>query len=193
MKKLSQGLADEAEGLVGLRGLVNDRPEQVFECFFASDFARQYNSLKSSILVQQKLCPGRHLAQEFPQQVLQSYKEINAFLKKFFDGSSSAGEWKIEKVSILQKFFGVPPQMTQSTFNVIKDSLFKHTLLSGCEWFMMVAYMMLFTVIDIATEAPAIAGFVVYILDYIIVWIYGQASKSILARTTLIDSRFIIV
>ena len=193
MKKLSQGLADESEGLVGLRGLMSDHTEQVFECFFASEFSRQYTAMKNNILIQQKICAGRHSAMEFPQQTLKAYQEINTYLRNFFDGSLEGSTWRIEPTSILQTFFGAPPQMAQSTFNVIKDNLFKHTMLSGCEWFMMVAYMILFAVIDIQTQSPAIAGFTVYIIDFVIVWLYERICRSILARTTLIDSRFIVV
>lgn len=193
MKKLSQGLADESEGLVGLRGLMGDHTEQVFECFFASEFSRQYTAMKNNILIQQKICAGRHTAMEFPQQALKAYEEINTFLRKFFDGSLEGSTWRVEPTSMLQTFFGAPPQMGQSTFNIIKDNMFKHTMLSGCEWYMMVAYMVLFAVIDIHTQSPAIAGFTVYIIDFLIVWLYERICRSILARTTLIDSRFIVV
>jgi meckelin len=192
MKKLSQSLVDEQGGLVGLRGLLAGQTEQVFECFFAREFRQHFAALKTQITIQQRWFAQRNEAKEIPQAVLQSYQDVNKYLKTFFDRSAPDNKFVVEETDMVQKFFGQPPQTSESRFTPIKDSTFKVALLAGAEWHMMLMYALLFAVIDWSTDAPAIAAFTVYIADFIIVWFYGRVARAFLARSALLDSRFIL-
>jgi meckelin len=192
MRKLSQALVDERSGLVGLRGLLPGQPEQVFECFFAREFAQHFGNLKSQITVQQKWFAGRHSAKEIPQTVLQSYQEVNKYLKTFFDRSASDNKFIVREADMVEKFFGQPPQTSDSIFNPIKDSKFKNVLLAGAEWNLMLTYLLMFAVVDWSQDSPAVAAFVVYIVDFLIVWLYQRVARAFLARSSLLDSRFIL-
>jgi meckelin len=192
MKKLSQCLIDEENELVGERGLRAGKT-QVFECFFGQAFYTPFEGWKQGIMLQQKWCWGKNSVRELPQDILARYDAVNKELIAFFEESAEAQtKFDIVDPEPAQSLLGAPPITGNSILNPAKDSAFKTVLLSGAEWNMMVFYALLFTVIDIATHAPAVAAFVVFIIDFLIGWVYSRIHGAFVARTTLLDSRFIL-
>jgi meckelin len=192
MKKLSRGLADEEEGLVGLRGLLAGQVEQVFECFFSREFAQQFAQFKERLQLQVKSWGGRLNARDIPQDFLTSYEEVNKYLKSFFDKSVGDNKYVVQDAEFLGKYFGSTLQTSDSVFNPVRDSHFKRTLLAGAEWYMMLMYAVMFTVIDFRTESPGLAGFIVYAVDFLVVWAFRRVARSRLAMSALLDSRFLL-
>ena len=192
MKKLSQALADEEEGLVSLRGLLPSTSDQVFEIFFSREFSSAFTQMHQSIVSQQNVLHFTVSAKEIPQQALASYKELNEFLRKFFDNSSEH-KYVVQSPELLQIIFKAPPQiLNESIMNKIKDNQYKKSFLGGAEWELMCMYMLIFCATDIGLESPCIGCFIVFIIDFLIEWIYGRLFRSRLARNSLLDSRFLL-
>jgi Na+-driven multidrug efflux pump len=70
--------------------------------------------------------------------------------------------------------------------------LFKSVILAGTEWNLMLMYALIFAVVDWGADSPAVAGFVVYIVDFLILWVYERVTRAFLARSSLLDSRFLL-
>ncbi|OHS93827.1 hypothetical protein TRFO_02347 [Tritrichomonas foetus] len=192
MKKLAECLVDEEEGQASLRGLLPNTKEQVFEIFFTLQFYNILSQMQQSLQSQQHLLHFTVSAKEIPQHALQSYDEMNELLKSFFSGSNS-NKYNVQPPELLQIIFGAPPQINDvSIMNKIKDNLYKRSLLGGVEWGLMVMYMLIFCTIDMSTKSPCISCFVVYAIDFLITWIYQRIFRSKLARTSLLDSRFLL-
>jgi meckelin len=192
MKKLSRGLADEEEGLVGLRGLLPGQKEQVFECFFSREFAQQMSQFKERLQLQVKSWSGRLNVHDIPQDFLANYEELNKYLKSFFDKSAPENRYVVQEAEFLAKYFGSALQTSDSVLNPVRDSHFKRTMLAGAEWYMMLMYAVLFTVIDFRTNSPGLAGFIVYAIDFLLVWLFKRLARSRLAMAALLDSRFLL-
>jgi meckelin len=192
MKKLSQSLVDEENELVGERGLRAGKT-QVFECFFGQTFYTSFEQSKQGILLQQKWCWGRNSVRELPQDILARYDVVNKDLMAFFEETvDSQAKFDIVDPEPTQQLLGAPPVMGNSTLNPLKDGTFKTVLLGGAEWNLMAFYALLFAVIDVSTHAPAVAAFIVFLMDFLIVWAYSRIHGAFVARTTLLDSRFIL-
>lgn len=192
MKKLSQALVDEKEGLVGLRGLDPNTPDQVFEVFFSRDFSLQLYEKLEEIRIQFMHVKIRMTADEISVESLKMYDSLNKFLKMFIEGTNE-NRYSVQPPEISQIIFKVPFQMNNdSIMNKVKDIIYKRSLLAGAEWILMLMYLLLFCTIDCNTSSPGIAGFVVYIVDWVIVTIYQRLFRLRLAKTSLLDSRFLL-
>lgn len=189
---MSQALVDEKEGLVGLRGLDPNTPDQVFEVFFSRDFSLQLYEKLEEIRIQFMHVKIRMTADEISVESLKMYDSLNKFLKMFIEGTNE-NRYSVQPPEISQIIFKVPFQMNNdSIMNKVKDIIYKRSLLAGAEWILMLMYLLLFCTIDCNTSSPGIAGFVVYIVDWVIVTIYQRLFRLRLAKTSLLDSRFLL-
>lgn len=193
MKKLAQALIDEEEGIVGLRGLLPNTTEQVFEVFFSREFSQiAVSNLQRIEMSRMPSGLGKVTARDFSKDSFAAYGEMNTFLKKFIDGSDE-NKYIVQPPELLQIIFQVPPQiMNDSIMNKVSDSYYKVSLMGGTEWGLMIMYLLLFCVVDILTKSPSIGGFVVYIVDGIIKRIYAKMFRVRLAKSSLLDSRFLL-
>lgn len=193
MKRLSQNLYDEGDGLVGLRGLLPNTAEQVFECFFTTAFTGEYRSMIQAIDANRQFNFTQNKAANIDANTLASYNQVNSFLKGFFDGSNKSHRFTVKPPSVFQLVFGKPDQMTEeSLFVHISDSAYRTVLLSGIEWTIYLLYLTAFAALDMQTNEPCIAAFLVYCLDIIIVKGFSFFGNRILGKKSLIDGRFLL-
>jgi meckelin len=192
MQKLSQCLVDEENELVGERG-VRAGKTQAFECFFDQAFSGPFEGWKQGILLQQNWCWSKNSVRELPQDILARYDTVNKELMAFFEETAEAqAKFDIVDPEPTQKLLGPPPASGSSIFNPVRDNTFRTVLLGGAEWNLMAFYALLFAVIDDSANSPSVAAFVVFIIDFLIVWAYSRIHGAFVARTTLLDSRFIL-
>ena len=189
MKKLSQALVEDEEGF---RGLDPQTTDQVFEVFFSRDFSLQLFEKQENIRIQFHHVKLKMTADEISQESIEMYDSLNNFLKMFIDGPSE-NKYTILPRDLLQILFKAPLQIANdSVMNKVKDTIYKRSLLAGAEWMLMLLYLLLFCTIDAFASSPGIAAFVVYVLDWIIVTIYDRLFRLKLAKTSLLDSRFLL-
>ncbi|KAK8844985.1 Meckelin [Tritrichomonas musculus] len=192
MKKLAQALVDEEEGLVGLRGIESNSPDQVFEVYFSNEFSLQISQMHEALVNQHRHVRFRLTANEISMDSLSLYSDINNFLKMFIEGTGDL-KFSIQDPDLLQKITKIPPRiMTETIMNKIKEILYKRSLFAGVEWGLMISYLLIFCTIDMFLKSPAIAGFVVFCVDFLITNLYERLFRVNLAKTSLLDSRFLL-
>ena len=110
----------------------------------------------------------------------------------FIEGTGDL-KFSIQDPDLLQKITKIPPRiMTETIMNKIKEILYKRSLFAGVEWGLMISYLLIFCTIDMFLKSPAIAGFVVFCVDFLITNLYERLFRVNLAKTSLLDSRFLL-
>lgn len=192
MKELSQALVNEEKGTVGLRGLIPKTPEQVFEVFISRDFSSHLDSTILDIESHTSYAKRKLTANEISDESLAQYNSFNSSLRLFIEGTSE-DQYSVQPPERLQFLTGFPLQIMNDTIlNKVKDIIYKRALLPGAEWVMMLSYLILFCTIDSQVSSPGIAGFIVYIFDFIIVIIYERIFRVKLSKSSLLDGRFLL-
>ena len=194
MEKLHQNLATEADNTIGLRGLVPNTNDQVFEIYlhqaFRNKFKETYNNVMNSVkprrLANEKVFSSASVSLE----ALQSFDRLNKFLQQFID---NVNEYEIRPAPFTQQYLGIAPTVTdKSIFLIEQDNSFKNTMLAGIEWTVMLFLLLLFVGVETETKSPPIAAFVTIIVDILITAFVRTMGRSNIAKKSLIDNRFII-
>ncbi|EAX92606.1 hypothetical protein TVAG_178830 [Trichomonas vaginalis G3] len=194
MIALHNQLASEAEGSVGLRGLVSGTTDQVFEIYLTQGFRAAFRQTYDSV---QSVVRPRALAGEknitwasVSLEALQSYDHLNQFLQKFISDETN---YEVRPAPFSQQALGIAPAVKdKSVFLVERDISFKNSMLAGIEWTLMIFYVLLFAGIESETNSPPIAAFVTFLVDLIIVKLTRNRGRSNAAKKSLIDNRFIL-
>lgn len=195
METLEQNLQDEQRNLTPERGLVPGTSATVFETFFTTDLRLEFSDLYNAMLAQtgapSVIGCKRHLAGDIPKETYETYKEVNKFMKDFLEKKSKNHNFIVQEQSIAQQMIGaIPTVVDDSVLSVVNDSKYKKSLLAGLEWKIALFYLIMFACIDVATESPCIAAFVVFIIDQILIKIVETMGRANLSRKTLLDDRF---
>lgn len=194
MEKLHANLATETDGKIGLRGLVPNTDNQVFEVYlqkvFRDKFKETYESVQSSVkprmLANEKVFTSASVSQE----ALASFDRLNTFLKNFINDQNA---YDVSPAPFSQKFLGIAPQVNEKSMFLIEDDIsFKQSMFAGIEWTVMLFLLLLFVGIETETSSPPIAAFVTFFADAILKSIFVKAGRSNIAKKSLIDNRFIM-
>ena len=193
MPKLNQNLTKEALGVAGTRGLLTDDKKQIYEVFYEHDFRQKFMQVYYSVQAQTGGSLFKQTAATIPQACIGAYADLNKMLTRFFDLSQSEYRADVQvEVPFSQSVLGISPSTDEaSVLAPAGDRDFHTVMLYGIQWSLYVFYVILFCGIDMHIHNPAIAAFVVYIVDLIVVLIFKIRSKANLARKSLLDNRFL--
>ena len=193
MQKLNQNLTKEALGVSGGRGLMTDDKKQVFEVFYEHDFRQKFMQVYYSVQAQMGGSLFKQTAATIPQACIGAYADLNKMLTRFFDLSQSEYRADVQsEVPFSQSILGISPSTEEaSIITPTGDREFRKTMLYGIQWSLYIFYVIMFCGIDMHLHNPAIAAFVVYIVDLIVVLIFRIRAKANLARKSLLDNRFL--
>jgi len=198
MEKLNENLAAESTANSGLRGLLPNTHDQVFEIYlapiFRNTFKQTFEMIQNKVRPKQIIGDKNFTLSSVSQEALSSFTHFNKFLCTFFDSSTPENPYSVRQAPFSQKYLGMAPALDNDTslFLSEDDTEYKNGLLAGIEWTLALFYILLFTVIDVSTQSPAAAAFVVFIVDLILVKLGQKIGRANLAKKSLLDNRFIL-
>jgi hypothetical protein len=82
--------------------------------------------------------------------------------------------------------------MDDSIFTAAPQRSFRHTLLYGIQGSLMLAYLTIFSVMEITTDSPCIAAFLVFVVDLLVQVVFKFRGRYKLIHKTLLDDSFTI-
>lgn len=198
MPDLIQNMLNESKGNVGLRGLVPETNDQVFRVYLESGFAEVLSSAPELILekfAKKALMSPQKLNSKTRKEVEEMgvYDYLNKSLCSFFAGEESPYKYVVQKSTIPEKILGWGPQVGKDSVLTIQDDYsYRQSIFGGIEWTLNIMYLLLFAGIEMETRSPAIAAFVVFIVDLIFMAAYSRAARINFARKAIIDFHYII-
>jgi hypothetical protein len=119
------------------------------------------------------------------------YDSLNAFLRRFFAQHKIQDHYLEEPYSILQVVDLAPIIMEDSVFTPAPQRSFRHTLLYGIQGSLMMAYLTVFSVIEIVSGSASVGGFVVFCIDVLVQLAFKHRGRYKLVQKTLLDDAFI--
>jgi hypothetical protein len=184
--------------MVGLRGLVPNTDDQVFRIYLAVDFA--FGVRQGFRAVQEQLgrkavanAKMRDARSHVETEVLRAFEPLNRDLRKFFEGSDNAAKYVVQKGKLTETVLGFAPQVAADSILTIQGNYsYRTALMVGIEWGLSAMYLMLFAGVEMETESPAIAAFVVFCLDVLLVRAFQKKTSAALAKKALLDPHFIL-
>lgn len=196
MKKLSSNLRKEGKKRASERGLVEGKPDQVFETFLTDECRHQINDLYNSQVAQtgspSVLNFKVHAAGDIPHAAYEVNEEVNEFLKNFFNNNSDH-KFVVQPKNFLHYFFDIPPiTVGESIFLIVNESRYNVSLVSGIEWKLQLFYLLIFVCVAMAISSPCIPSLIIFIIDFIIIKIFNLFGRSNLSKKTLLDDRFFL-
>lgn len=198
METLVKNMQSESRGHVGLRGLVPETSEQVFHVYLEDEFADVLSSTPELILEKfnkkQKENPQKFNRRGNKKvEELDAYKYLNKSLCIFFAGEECPFTYTVQRSTIIENILGWGPQtQKESVLTIQNDYSYRKSLFAGIEWTLNIMYLMLFAGLEMELKSPAIAAFIVYIIDLIFMASYSKAARMNFARKALLDYRYII-
>jgi hypothetical protein len=151
----------------------------VQEVYLTMDFALSIHDKREEI----------RLGQVPPAQL---YESLNGLLRRFFSQQQIQDRYFISDYSVVQVIDLAPELNENSVFTKVSDRFLRHTMLYGIQGSLMLAYLTLFATIDIATDSPAIAAFVVFVIDVIVQLTFKYRGQYKLTQKGLLDPTFLI-
>jgi hypothetical protein len=184
--------------MVGLRGLVPNTDDQVFKIYLSVDFAfgvrqgfravEEQFGRKAIANAKQKDSRAR-----LETEIMRAFEPLNRDLRKFFEGSDNSAKYVVQTGKFAEKVLGFAPQVTTDSILTIQGKYsYRSALMVGIEWGLSAMYLMLFAGVDMETESPAIAAFVVVFLDFLLVRFFQKKTRTALAKKALLDPHFIL-
>ena len=198
MVQLNENLCAESNGMIGKRGLVENTDNQVFKMYLSTDFSYNLGQAFKGVLERfgrRALSSGKAQNSKARMEVeaMGAYDSLNRFLRKFFESSEGAPKYIVQQSTISENVIGWSPQVNDTSILTIQgDHSYRRTLLIGFEWTISVTALLLFAGIDMETESPAIAAFVVYFVDMIVCALFRKVCRRTLCKKAVLDSHFII-
>ena len=193
MQKMNQNLAKEALGVAGTRGLTAEDRCQTFEVFYEHEFRQRFMQVYYTSMASTGGSFFKQTAATIPQATIGAYADLNKMLTRFFDLSQSEYRLDVQRETpFTQSVLGISPSTSDTSIMApTKEREFRKTMMYGIQWSLYIFYILLFCCIDMHIKKPAIAAFVVYILDLIIVQFFKLRAKANIARKSLLDNRFL--
>jgi meckelin len=198
METLNQHMVQESEDRTGLRGLVANTDDQVFRIYLSNDFSyalrRQFAAVREKFSRKAVAsAKQQNAASRIEIEAMGAFDSLNRDLRKFFESSEGAPKFTVEPATLPEKMLGWAPLVVQdSVLTPQGDIAWRNALLIGLEWTLSAMCMMLFAGIEMQTESPAIAAFVVFFVDALFVKLFKARTKSNLAKQAILDRHFIL-
>lgn len=198
MGDLIQNMINESKGNVGLRGLIAGTDDQVFHVYLENGFADVLSSAPELILdkfARKAMLKPQKLNSKTIKEVeeLEVYNYLNKSLCSFFAAEESPYTYSVQKSTIPEKILGWGPQVgKESVLTIQNDYSYRQSLFQGVEWTLNIMYLLLFAGIEMETRSPAIAAFIVFIVDLIFMASYSRSARINFARKAILDVHYII-
>ncbi|KAG7387290.1 hypothetical protein PHYPSEUDO_014469 [Phytophthora pseudosyringae] len=129
--------------------------------------------------------------------MVRNAEQLRDFLQSFVENQNDRFRWRIYRAhTYLTSFLGTPPDMSfskQSLFLPDTDSKFaKASLLLGIENELMLLDLLCFCLFDLWVGNHAISALATYALQTVLLSTRAHVGRRNIARSTLVDSRFLI-
>ena len=135
---------------------------------------------------------GRSLIKGASETSIKAYMTINKFLCTLLDRNLKEYPYVIREKGYFEKILGTNPDLSQGLVFFSEETGFKSVLLVGIEWHLLVLYISLFGLLDIATDDPIKAGIIVYVFDLLMRNLITSFAKANQSRKTLLDYKFLL-
>lgn len=199
MEKMNSNLQSEGSDTVGLRGLAPNSTTQVFRVYLHPNLGNALNQSYQWVLDRTSkrflsLAKQINAKTKAASDAYGTYDKLNRFVKKFLDSSEeSRFKYVFQDSTFVENFMGWGPQLQEdSIFTNQRDDSYKSVLMDGIQWNLCLLDMLLYAGVDMHTESPAIAAFVVFIVDLCFVKLYQFLSRKNITRKAVVDPRFIL-
>jgi hypothetical protein len=120
------------------------------------------------------------------------YENVNIFLRKFFGAEQAEYQFVLDVYSPLQLADMAPILFQHSVFTTVPTRFVRHAMVYGIQMSLMLLYLVVFCLLDMAAESAATAAFVVYVMDLIILAGFNLRCKANLRKKALIDPTYLI-
>lgn len=198
MTKLNENLSKEEAAKVGLRGLIDNTEDQVFRVYLENDFGYALSAAYDDILdslnrkaIQKAKIQDSKIHNEI--KAMEDYNKINRWLIRFFEGSEPKHKFTVQRPKAAELLIDWGPQVGKdSILTIHNDISYKDSLLAGIEWTIYFMYSILFSGIEMETESPAIAGFVIFMIDLLFIAFYKKRARNNIAKKSLLDLHYLI-
>jgi hypothetical protein len=145
--------------------------EGSYELFLATDLAQR---------IQEKVRLARG-----------DYQSVNVFLRDFFAAEQAEYRFVLDVYSPLQLIDMAPTLFQHSVFTPVPTAFVRHAMLYGIQLSLMMLYLVVFCVVDMAAESAATAAFVVCVMDAVFLAVFKVRCRANLQKKALGDPRYI--
>ena len=199
MQTLTDHLRQETSNRIGFRGLGDNSVDQVFSIYLndplRSGFGEAYDLALYNYTKKAVKEGMRKTGDTCVKAAYAAYDNLNNFWRLFLDqAGENVPKLIIQNSSILERLLGIPPAMNNDTnvFTIRKLESYFRIFLTGIEWILMMTDLTLFHALEIATESPAIAAFIVFVFDSLYTRLYSKWGKNNVAKKSLLDIHFLM-
>ncbi|KAJ3057841.1 Meckelin, partial [Quaeritorhiza haematococci] len=200
MAELNGNLKREESDMVPRRGL-NDTDQQSFEIFVAKNFRETYDKIYRLIIGEEQrrlghverlnrlttLSNQRGRPKPASDASVKAYGTINRFLCSFFEKHMKEFQYVIKEKTYLERFFGATPEVNQGSVFYHDETAFSRATLYGIEWKLLMLYILLYNLVDVATDNPFSATLAAYCCDLFVVFVRGHFGEMNISAKTLLD------
>jgi hypothetical protein len=184
--------------MVGLRGLVPNTEDQVFKVYLSIDFAfgvRQGFQAVAEQFGRKAIASAkqRDARSSLKTELMGAFDPLNRDLRKFFEGSDTSAKYIVQPSTFAEKLLGFGPQVgADSVLTIQGNYSYRTALMIGIKWGLSAMYLMLFAGVEMETESPAIAAFVIFVVDLMLVKFFKRKTRRTLAKKAILDPHFIL-
>ena len=194
--KLIQSISEAEKGALSIKPLSENRPEQVYECFFAPKLREPLYQAYDRIVEMHHMRPKnlkRANTSIVSLEAMSSFEQLNVFLQRFFGAEGKDREYDVWKTPFGYKLSRMPPEPPERSLLYAQSTNSLRKAIDGYgEWLLALFDLLLFVCVDYQASSTPIAAFVTLIIDAVMMAAWRSAAKRNLARKSLIDNRFFL-
>ncbi|EAY04923.1 hypothetical protein TVAG_016950 [Trichomonas vaginalis G3] len=170
-----------------------DMKSNCFETYFEPELSRRIFDIYNSVSAQVGGSLFKQAAASLAQVCIGIYSDLNKFLQQFF--TPGATNFKLElhyEIPVARRIFGMAPTITDSSIlDKTSGEHYRFMLFYGLQVRLYFTYSLLFCIIDMFLKNPVVAGFIVLVVDYLVLKFVRFRCKQNLAKKSLLENRFL--